>query len=92
VSTNGGLHPLWSRDGRRIFYRSGQQMLAVDVTTGDEIRLSTPRVLFDRRYEFGPNISQANFSLSLDSQRLLMVKPESATQTLNLLINRLAPR
>jgi serine/threonine-protein kinase len=92
VSTNGGLHPLWSRDGKRIFYRSGQQMLVADVATDGDVRLSPPRVLFDRRYEFGPNISQANYSMSLDDRRLLMVKPEGTGQTLNLILNRLAAR
>jgi hypothetical protein len=33
VPSHGGTHPLWSADGHRIFYRSSDQVLAVDMTT-----------------------------------------------------------
>lgn len=87
VSGEGGLHPLWSHDGRRIFYRSGQQLLAVDVTISPEVRLGPPRVLFDRRYEFGPNLTFPNFSISRDGSEFLMVKEQSGGRHLNLMLN-----
>ena len=87
VSTGGGLHPLWSRDGRRIFYRAGQQMRAVDVQTSPEVRLATPRVLFDRRYAFGPNLTIPNFSISNDSKDLLLIREESGSGHLSLVLN-----
>jgi hypothetical protein len=83
VSSDGGLHPLWSGDGRRILYRAGQRMMAVDVTPGDEPRLSPPRVLFDRQYKFGPNLSLPHYSLGLDGQSLLMVKEEAGARSLS---------
>jgi hypothetical protein len=73
VSTNGGLGAIWSRDGRRIFFRNGQQFLAVDVTTSSTVQLSAPKVLFERRYAFGPNITIANYSLSKDGNDFLLV-------------------
>ncbi|HXI21219.1 MAG TPA: hypothetical protein VNH46_09050, partial [Gemmatimonadales bacterium] len=36
VSTGGGEEPLWSRDGRTLFYVNGQEMMAVDVGPGPE--------------------------------------------------------
>jgi len=51
------------------------------------VKLSTPRMVFDRRYEFGPNISQPNYSLHPDNQRLLMVKPDPSAQALQLILN-----
>jgi serine/threonine-protein kinase len=83
VSSDGGLHPLWSGDGRQIFYRAGQRMMAVDVTPGDEPRLSPPRVLFERQYKFGPNLSVPHYSLGLDGQSLLMVKEEAGARSLS---------
>jgi len=32
ISPAGGTAPMWSRDGRQLFYRNGEQMLAVDIT------------------------------------------------------------
>jgi Tol biopolymer transport system component len=87
VSGDGGLHPLWSRDGRRIFYRSGQRMMAVDLTTTPDVHLGTPQVLFDRRYEFGPNITFPNYSLSADGREFLMVQEEAGGQHFSLVLN-----
>jgi len=86
VSTAGGLHPLWSRDGRRIFFRQGQQMLAVDVTTSPTVRLGAPTVLFERRYSWGLNLTIANYSLSKDGREFLMVREEGG-QYLSLIFN-----
>jgi Tol biopolymer transport system component len=87
ISTMGGLHPVWSRDGRRVYYRSNQQLMVVDIVLEPEVKLSKPRLVFDRRYEFGPNISQPNYSLHPHDQRLLMVKPDPSAQSLQLILN-----
>ena len=87
VSNGGGLHPLWSRDGQRAFYRSGQQLFEVGVTTSPEVRLSTPKVLFERRYEFGPNLTFPNFSVSANGREFLMIRSEPGSRHLNLALN-----
>jgi dipeptidyl aminopeptidase/acylaminoacyl peptidase len=96
VSSGGGLHPLWSGTGDRIFYRSGQRMMAVDVTLQNPPVFSAPRVLFERQYKFGPNLSIPHYGLSRDRRGFLMVKEEPGGRYLNLLTNWLprsgAPR
>jgi Tol biopolymer transport system component len=87
VSTGGGMHPLWSRDQRHIYYRAGQEMRAVEVQTSPEVRLGASRVLFDRRYSFGPNLTIPNFSLSHDGKDLLLVREESGSGHLSLVLN-----
>lgn len=52
VSRNGGEEPLWSRSGSELFYRKGRDMFAVEVTGGDQPRVSTPRVLFSGRFHY----------------------------------------
>jgi hypothetical protein len=84
---SGGTHPLWSADGRRIFYRSGDQMLAVDVKTAPDVWLGEPQVLFDRAYAFGQSITVANESLSHDGKELLMVQELPGGRHLNLVLN-----
>jgi eukaryotic-like serine/threonine-protein kinase len=48
VSTNGGRFPVWSRDGREIFYLEGIRMMAVRVTAGGPFSAATPVFLFER--------------------------------------------
>jgi len=33
ISTEGGTEPVWNRNGRELFYRSGGRMMAVDIAT-----------------------------------------------------------
>jgi hypothetical protein len=87
VSTGGGLHPLWSRDGRRIYFRTGQRMVTVDVQTTPDVRLGAPQTLFERRYSFGPNLTIPNFSLSLDGKDLLLIREESGSGHLSMVFN-----
>ena len=87
VSSGGGLHPLWSPDGRTLHYRSGQRMFAVDVDTSPTVRLGTARVLFDRRYSFGPNLTVPNYSMSRDGRDLLLVREEGGGGHLSLVFN-----
>ena len=47
VSSGGGLAPLWSRDGRELYYLSSEKkMMAVRVTPGATKALSDPVTLF----------------------------------------------
>jgi eukaryotic-like serine/threonine-protein kinase len=47
ISVDGGRAPVWSRDGRRLFYRSGSRVMVVDVEGKTALRASRPRLLFD---------------------------------------------
>jgi hypothetical protein len=53
VSTGGGTSPLWNHTGNELFYRSGNKMMAVSVAATPDVRLSTPRVIFERPYAYG---------------------------------------
>jgi len=97
VSSDGGSYPLWRRDGAELFYRSGNKMMAVSVSArGSDVTLSTPRMLFDRRYGFETS-TIANYDVSLDGTRFLMVKDEVGAGRVNIVLNwfeelkRLAP-
>jgi len=50
ISTGGGSEPVWARDGRELFYRSGDQMMAVAVSTTPTFLSQKPRVLFEGEY------------------------------------------
>ena len=72
VSVDGGHEPVWSHDGRRLFFRSGNRMLVVDVEYGRTIRFSRPRLLFSGEYDSA--VGHQHYDISLDSERFLMIK------------------
>jgi serine/threonine protein kinase/Tol biopolymer transport system component len=86
VSPRGGTQPSWSRNGKEIFYRVGNKMMVVDVSGSVDLTLSQPRQLFDQRYVF-QNISLANYDVSPDGQQFLMVKDETGSGRLNVVLN-----
>jgi eukaryotic-like serine/threonine-protein kinase len=52
VSSGGGFAPLWSRDGKELFYlSSANTMMAARVTPGDPLDIGVPEVLFPVRPE-----------------------------------------
>jgi serine/threonine protein kinase/Tol biopolymer transport system component len=78
VSTSGGNSPLWSRDGRELFYFSDGSVMAVTVKTEPNFSPGTARTLFRGTYE-GPYLnSSASWDLSPDGKRFLMMKEVSA--------------
>jgi len=97
ISTQGGTQPVWNPNGREIFYRSGDKMMSVEVTTTPEVKLSNPRMLFEQRYAFGAGITIPNYEVTRDGQHLIMVKDEAGAGRLNVVfnwfteLNRLAP-
>ncbi|CAN5833213.1 hypothetical protein BH24ACI5_BH24ACI5_18560 [soil metagenome] len=45
VSLDGGTGPVWSRDGREIFYRSGDNLVSVEVRIAGALVLGARRIL-----------------------------------------------
>ena len=89
VSTDGGTEPVWNHDGRELFYRSGNKMLAVEVTTQPNFSAGQPHVLFERQYVAVPPLQAgAEYDVSPDGQRFLMVKQtEQAGAPINVMLN-----
>jgi hypothetical protein len=48
VSPGFGTEPRWSRDGRELFYRSGNVLYAVTIEPGTKFKAGRPQRLFDR--------------------------------------------
>ena len=83
VSTEGGTEPAWARNGRELFYRSGDKMMAAAVETKPTFAPAKPGLLFEAHYEPGFYTFLANYDVSPDGQRFLMIKgseQESAAQ------------
>jgi len=80
VSSQGGVQPLWARNGYQLFYRWQDQVWAVDVRTEGGFATSKPRLLFERP-GYGPAAPIRGYDLSHDGQRFLMVKYEQRKPT-----------
>jgi Tol biopolymer transport system component len=74
VSAIGGTRPLWSRDGRELFFLdAARRMMVVAVDTAPTAAFGAPRALFETA-QFGLEGQQRNFDLSPDGTRFLMVR------------------
>jgi len=68
VSSGGGYRPRWSPDGKEIFYRAGDAMLAVTVETQPHFSSGTAHMLFSGHY------AHAGRDYETDGRRFLMMK------------------
>ena len=74
VSTDGGSEPLWSHDGRELFYQNGDKLLGVAVTPGATFSAGPPRVLHEGRF-FRTITGNTSFSATKDGMRFLRIQP-----------------
>jgi hypothetical protein len=81
---------MWNRNGRELFYRNGNKMMAVPVSTAGGFSSGRPQMLFERRY-VSTQLPQTGpyYDPSADGQRFLMVKePEQdAGPPINIILN-----
>jgi len=89
ISNDGGDEPVWSRNGRELFYINGDKTMAVDVETQPMFRAGTPHLLFTGRYQPSPN-GVSGYDVSPDGKRFLKIQPtspEQAESQINIVIN-----
>ena len=85
ISTEGGEEAVWVSSGE-IFYRNGDRMMAVDITTEPTFSSGTPKLLFEGSYyDYGP---RAEYDVTSDGQKFLMIKlGEQSVRELNVIQN-----
>ncbi len=86
VTTEGGRHPLWTRNGGELLYLAGENSVAaVAVARGDSLAFGTPEALFSLpRMSLGSGADEVLFAVTTDGDRIFLVEPEgegSATLT-----------
>jgi hypothetical protein len=73
VSTKGGLSPIWSADGRELFFRLGSKVMASQMLSATALRFSAPLELFDGPYTLDLMGHQRE-AVASDGRRFLMVE------------------
>jgi Tol biopolymer transport system component len=79
VSTHGGDDPVWSRNGKEIFYLEGKKLMTVPVQTTPSFVPGTPATLFDRGFE-ASDLNTPSYDVSPDGQLFYLAQQESLTQ------------
>src|SRR5262249_46040041 len=88
ISVSGGTEPVWSRDGKEIFYFSGRRMMSAPVSAGTTLSVAMPRPLCDGAF-VPTRRGEAAYDVSPDGRRFLMVqRDEKMVSThLNVVLN-----
>ncbi len=81
VSSEGGLEPLWARNGKQIFYRWADQVWTAGVQSEGGFAVGKPRMLFENPGHYDRGAKIRAYDLSLDGQRFLMTRLEQRKPT-----------
>jgi eukaryotic-like serine/threonine-protein kinase len=81
VSTSGGEYPVWSRDGKELFFITRDKLMSLPVRSSPSFEAGTPVALFDVPEDiFG-------FDVSPDGQRFIVTLAVQKTPPLSLVLN-----
>ena len=73
ISSGGAAQPLWSKDGKELYYLTLNTMLmTVEVRSGATLEIGKPMPLFQTPIEGNPLLAQ--YAASSDGQRFLMME------------------
>jgi Tol biopolymer transport system component len=83
ISSDGGTDPVWKRNGGELFYRNGDSMMAVAVSTAPMFRAHRPQELWRGHYSHGtssscglPGATSSNYDVTADGARFLMIQDD----------------
>jgi serine/threonine-protein kinase len=92
ISTDGGTEPVWAPNGKELFYRQGEKMLSVAISTESVFTPSKPVLLFEGPFELDSSGFCANYDVAPDGRRFVMIQRgedsvRSGQQQLNVVLN-----
>jgi Tol biopolymer transport system component len=77
VSNDGGAQPVWSREGRQLFYRGSGKVMSVTIGGGDPIQLGAPVAVSEDTF-LDKGADHTGYDVTPDGRRLMFSR-ESAT-------------
>jgi hypothetical protein len=90
ISTEGGSEPVWARSTGQLFYRQGEGMFVVDIAKAGAFAVGKPRLVFNADYVRSSPGLYANYDVTPDGQRFLMIKSgnrTAVTTQINVVLN-----
>jgi hypothetical protein len=83
ISSDGGTDPVWRRSGGELYYRNGDSMMAVTISTASGFSAGRPQELWKGHYSHGmssscgaPGATSSNYDVTADGKRFLMIKDD----------------
>lgn len=86
VSSGGGSDPVWARDGRELFYRSGDRMMAVAVASTGPFSAGEPRELFRGPFLIDP-FGDQSYDVAADGRFLMIERTPGVQVDLQVTVN-----
>ncbi|GAG33508.1 unnamed protein product, partial [marine sediment metagenome] len=85
ISTDGGGHPVWSKDGKELFYLSGDTVIAATIEIEPEFSVTNLEVLFEGQYH---TTMFHSYDVAPDGRFLMIQDPrESTAPGINIVLN-----
>ena len=84
VSSGGGKEAVWGPDGSELFYRNRDQMMVVQVNTGETWSAETPTPLFRAPFVFDNAAGgggNPNYDISPSSDQFIFVESDLTNST-----------
>jgi hypothetical protein len=79
VSSGGGSEPIWSRDGRELFYRVPGYLMSARLSEGPRPTIESRDTLFADVFLTAPN--SVNYDVFPDGRSFLMLRRDSGVST-----------
>src|SRR5262249_34791066 len=87
ISTEGGREPVWARNGRELFYRNGNLLMAVDVLEDPVFTPCRPHQLFPVDDYMISGVYAPNFDVTKDGHFVMVKLPYQRQNEFHLLLN-----
>jgi serine/threonine-protein kinase len=85
LSANGGVEPVWAKNGRELYYLEQNKMMSVAVSAGTPFNFKPATLLFESRYQHAGQ--PPSYDVAADG-RFLMIKPAPPElSSFNVLLN-----
>lgn len=90
VSRAGGWEPVWSPDGRELFYRnlSGDQLLSVNIQTEPDVEIGEEKTVLDGLEMPAPGWLGGfiSYDVAPEGDKFLMILEEERPETMTLVV------
>jgi Tol biopolymer transport system component len=80
ISAEGGGNPIWSADGRELFYLRENQVVVVNITPDVSLQADKPQVLFEGQF-IRDQCCGTSYDISPDGQQFVMVQQDGTGPT-----------
>lgn len=78
ISTSSGTEPVWSRDGRDLYFRSGDALLTSEIRTEPDFEAGKPTLLFEAPFDSAGAL-YADYDVGPNGESFVMIRSEKET-------------